>query len=412
VLELKDFEEPVFNQSNSSLAICPVGFCAATRRRETGELVQTVTVWLLSALVFILPTDLRLWNGKSIAMRLGYACILLGIAGVFKRRSAVLPGPGFWILFCFVLWSSCTLAWARYPEFAGKKILFYWALFAICAILPQYAWDPGVRSRLLNAYVAGCWLGVFGTVANFVLGRSSTQNEVRYSFGTDPNYLALGLVIGIPLAVYGASTLPEGWRRKALIYYPPCGVIGVLVTGSRGALVALLSLALIYAVFATRRVRVMLLSGAALCAALALVLPSQISERFASIPEELQHGTLSDRRQLWEAGAAIVREHPLQGIGAGATQGEFSIAAHNTALELMMEGGAVSVALLYGALLIGLARMWRHDRRQGRFLLAASIAWFIGSLSLSWESQTVTWFLIGIVNSTLPGISLRASRCA
>lgn len=375
------------------------------RQRPHG-LLETLVIWLLCAFAFVLPTDLRLSDGKSIAMRLGYLCLLLGIAGVVKRRSAVLPGPGFWALFGFVVWSSCTLAWAQFPDAAQHKVIVYCALFAIAAIIPQYAWEPRVRALLLNAYVAGCGLGVVGMGVNFVLARpyaapGELEMEGRYSFSTDPNYLGLALVIGIPLAIYAASRATRRWQKFVLWLYVPAGVLGVLLTGSRGASIALLSVPIMYTLFARARVRLRLLAGMALCVILAWILPTQISERYISIPEEMRYGSLSDRRELWDQGAAIAREHPFQGIGAGAAEGTFSIAAHNTPLELMLEGGAVSLAFFYGAFLIGLRRLWQQDRRECWAMLAAFVVWFIGSLALSWEVDTVSWFLAAIVNSTL-----------
>lgn len=375
-------------------------------RRKPHGLMETLVVWLLCAFVFVLPTDLRLPDGKSLAMRLGYACLLLGIAGVVKRRSAVLPGRGFWVLFGFVVWSSCTLAWAQFPDDAVHKVITYWALFAIAAIIPQYAWDPGVRARLLNAYVTGCALGVAGTAVNFILTRpyaapGELEMEGRYSFSTDPNYLGLGLVIGIPLAILGANRATARWQKLMLWSYVPAGVFGVLMTGSRGAAIALLALPLVYAFSVSTRVRMRLLAGVALCVMLAWIIPPQISERYMSIPEELRYGSLSDRRELWDLGAAAAREHPIQGIGAGAAEGMLSIAAHNTPLELMLEGGVVSLAFFYGAFLIGLRRMWQQDREECWPMLVVCVAWFIGSLSLSWEVNTVSWFLVAIVNSTL-----------
>lgn len=381
--------------------------------RKPHDLLETLVIWLLSAFAFVLPSDLRLADGKSIAMRLGYVCLLVGIAGVLKRRSWVLPESGFWVLVAFVVWSSCTLAWAQFPDLAQHKVLIYWALFAISAVVPQYAWDPRVRVRLLNAYVAGCWLGVVGTAVNFVLARpyaaaDELEMEGRYSFSTDPNYLGLALVLGIPLAVYGASTAKARWQKVALRLYIPAGVIGVLLTGSRGAAIALLAVILVYGVFASPRVRLLLLSGVALCVSLAWLLPLQLSERFVSIPEQLRYGNLSDRRELWDEGAAVAWEHPFMGIGAGAATGTLAIAAHDTPLELMMEGGAVSLALFYGVFLIGVGKTWQRDRREGWTLFAVCAAWFVGGLSLSWETNTVTWFLAVIVNSTLPAQRVRA----
>jgi len=173
--------------------------------------LDVAVVALLSMFAFVLATDLRMAGGTSIAMRLGYASLLLGSIGVIKRKSAVVPTPGLWCLLGFVVWSSCTLAWAEFPVPAQHKVLTYWVLLALAAIVPQYAWDSRTRTKLIDWYVAGCWLGVIGTAANFAAGvvycaEGAQEMEGRYSFGTDPNYLALALVLGIPLALFRSAT--------------------------------------------------------------------------------------------------------------------------------------------------------------------------------------------------------------
>jgi O-antigen ligase len=143
-----------------------------------------------------------------------------------------------------------------------------------------------------------------------------------------------------------------------------------------------------------------LLAGTAAIFLLAMWLgPSQISQRLSTIPDELRHGSLSDRRDLWDRGQAVAREHPIEGIGAGATTGKLEIAAHNTPLELMMEGGAVSVVLFYGAMLFGLTSLWKTDSREGAAMTALCAAWVVGSLSLSWEVNTITWFILTMLFS-------------
>src|SRR5215475_1972166 len=100
--------------------------------------LERVILCLLSAFAFVMPTDLRLPGYKSIAMRLGYTCLLLGIAGLIKRRAFVLPRIAFWCLFGFVAWSCCSLTWARYPEAALHKVLLYIVLFTVTVMIPQY----------------------------------------------------------------------------------------------------------------------------------------------------------------------------------------------------------------------------------------------------------------------------------
>jgi O-antigen ligase len=374
--------------------------------------LESVVLWLLTAFAFVLPTDLRFAGEKSIAMRLGYACLLLGMAGLMKRRAFVMPRIAFWWLAGFVGWCACSLSWARFPEAAQHKVLVYVVMFAVTAIIPQYAWDVRVRVRLINGYLAGCGLGILGTIVNFALRNPYSapgdleESEGRYSFGTDPNYLALALVIGIPMALHRFGTATARWQRVLALLYVPAALIGVFLTGSRGALLAVLVGLLVYAVFAGLRAPGLMLAGAGLCLAIGALLPGQISDRFVGIPDELQHGTLSDRRELWDRGIVIAAEHPFEGIGAGATAGEFDIAAHDTPLELMMEGGAVSVGLFYGALLLGIWGAWKSDRKEGRALIAACSAWFVGSLSLSWEVNTITWFMFAVL------FSADAPRCA
>jgi O-antigen ligase len=367
-------------------------------------LMDQLVLWVLSLFAFLLPTDLRLAGDKSIAMRVGYACLLLGIAGIMRRRTAIVPTLGFWSLLGFVFWSTCTLGWAQYPSAAEHKVVAYWLLLAVSAIIPQYAWSARGRALLMDAYIWGCWLGVIGTAVNFWTGTEYSEagpGELagRYSFSTDPNYLALALVIGIPLAIYRGARTDNPWRRLPLLLYTPAAIAGVVLTGSRGAVIALLTALLACAFQISWKMRG-LLAGTAAIFLLAMWLgPSQISQRLSTIPDELRHGSLSDRRDLWDRGQAVAREHPIEGIGAGATTGKLEIAAHNTPLELMMEGGAVSVVLFYGAMLFGLTRLWKTDSREGAAMTALCAAWAVGSLSLSWEVNTITWFILTMLFS-------------
>jgi O-antigen ligase len=370
---------------------------------RNGRLNQVMT-WLLSAFAFVLPVDLRLAGDKSVAMRLGYVCLLLGLAGLIKRRDIMLPTAGFWWLLAFVSWCSFSLVWARFPDIAQHKILLYIAVFAVTAIIPQYAWDDRVRARLMDAYLAGCVLGIFGTVMNFTLNNSYVSEgevvaEGRYSYNTDPNYLALALVIGIPLALHRAGSVSARWQKVLELLYVPAAVAAVFLTGSRGALIALVMIVLVYSLFSGLRAPALLLGGVGLCVLIGALLPAQISERFAGIPDELRYGTLSDRRELWDRGKAVIAEYPFEGIGVGATSGTMDIAAHNTPLELTMEGGVVSLSLFYGAILVGLYGAWRSNRKESRALIALWAAWVAGSLSLSWEIDTNTWFLFAMLFS-------------
>lgn len=375
---------------------------AAESRSRSSRALQGITVWLFTAFVFVLPTDLRFGGDKSLAMRIGYLCVFLGMVAILKRRTLQVPPAGFWCLFGFVLWSSCTLLWARYPTVAEHKIIAYWRLFIIVAVFIQFAWQEGVRQRLMDAYVAGCWLGVMGVFFHFMMGtpylaEGELEFEGRYTFGTDPNYLALALVIAIPLALYRALNAERRWHKWALLSYVPAGFAGLLLTGSRGAWVTLLAIVFLSGLMLRGRVRMMVLGTVVLLVAAPFVLPGQVMERMSAIPDELRYGSFSDRTELWQRGSAVVMEHPVNGIGVGAAEGMMSIAAHNTPLELMMEGGAIGVFLFYGAWAFSLRGTWKADHREGLAALFIFFGWFVGSASLSWEVDTATWYFLALL---------------
>jgi O-antigen ligase len=271
-------------------------------------------------------------------------------------------------------------------------------------VMTQYAWDRRVRMRFFDAYLAGCWLGGLGTLFHYAIGQeliieAESGFERRYSFGTDPNFLALALVIGVPIACYRAASSRARWKQALFLSYVPAAFAAIVLTGSRGALIALLGSAITFGICTTLRMRVALLIGASICLLLPLALPSSVTSRFLSIPDELSHGTLSGRRNLWDQGTVLVGEHPLLGLGVGATKGALSDPAHNTPLEILIEGGLVSLVLFYGAFAHSIYRLWRGASQDRTLLAVISSGWLIGSLSLSWDVDPITWFIFAMLIS-------------
>lgn len=273
-------------------------------------------------------------------------------------------------------------------------------------VMTQYAWDRRVRIRLFDAYVAGCWYGVLGTFFNYATGRVFYIEGVeeqwdRYSFGVDVNYLALALVMGMIIAWYRFSSDSAWWKYIFYLLYLPAAFVAIGLTGSRGGLLALLAAVVIFAICADRRTRVAMLAGAAVLMALTPVLPSSVTWRLSTTTDELNHGTLSGRRAVWEHGTVLVEEHPLIGLGVGGVVGAFASldfnAAHNTPLEILVEEGLIGFAFFYGGLVHSIYRVWRSAGKERTALVALSAAWFVGTCSISWDVNLVTWFMFSML---------------
>lgn len=377
-------------------------------------LFEDLTCGLLWLFIFAAPFELRLSvGGISVPGLVGYGSIAVGLLGLLWSKKLTKPSLGFVFLLAFCLWSTISIAWSDYSQQTTTKILIYWGLLGFVALLTQYASNAEIRLRMLTAYVAGCWCGVASLLFSYVSGTQYMGMSGRYSsaFG-DPNFLALALAIGVPIACYKAAREDVSWKRVLYLAYAPAAIGAIAVTGSRGGALSLVAATVAFGALSMHKVhkiRVTWLIGAlGICIGVVYFLPPDVMARLATIPSELQSGTLSGRRTYWDAAAPLVEEHPLQGLGAGGGDAAVSSilgivkVVHSTPLEIILDGGAIGLLLFYGALLCGLYSAWQCEYAERCVLFAASAAWFVGTFSLSWEDHKVTWFVLGLLVSTVP----------
>jgi O-antigen ligase len=381
--------------------------CQGNNQAMTFENLTCGLLWLF---IFATPFELRLAvGGVSLPGLLGYASLAAGLLGVIWTSKLVKPSLGYLLLLAFCLWSTISIAWSDYPDRTFSKVLIYWGLLGFVALVTQYASARHIRQRMLGAYVIGCWCGVLSVLYSFISGTQYKESG-RYSsaFG-DPNFLALALVIGIPIACYLVSQESHAAKKVLFIAYVPAAIASIVVTGSRGAALSLLASSLVLGILAVRKIRLhWVLAAVAACLVVVYALPPDAMGRLGTIPDELQNGSLSGRRTYWDAGMPLLEAHPMRGLGAGAGDGFLSSTLgiekvfHSTPLEVAIDGGAVGVLLFYGALVCGLVSVWKSDYMQRAFSIAVCAAWLVGSFSLSWELHKVTWFLLGLIVSATP----------
>jgi O-antigen ligase len=393
---MPDAADQIFNSNPASKITAP--FAASP---NAASFADRVALCLLLASVFFLPSDLRVAGGKSLVSIFEFTSLIFALFGMFKRRSWTPPAAGILLLSAFVVWSTCMLAWTPYPAEGIWQVLQYWRLLPLAWLVTQYAWSNRVRNQLYDAYVVGCWLGFIGLVQGVVSGSSYTSGdqefEGRYSFGTDPNYLALALVIGIPFACQRAVSAESRWLRRAATCYVPAAALAVALTGSRGGLIALLVAACGYAIRSTARIRLLIFSVMAVLLLVTFSASFISTQRFQSIPQELESGTLSDRKGLWVEAIAVFEQNPLTGLGIGAPEGLLSIAAHNTALEVLMAGGMISFLLFYSPFTLAMVQLDRVRSSESKWLLVVCAVWLVGTMALSWDDNPISWFLFAIL---------------
>jgi O-antigen ligase len=193
------------------------------------------------------------------------------------------------------------------------------------------------------------------------VGFVSESGAVEYrvaSFFAHPNQLAGFLALMVPLGAGLARVFDSRLAKAACLALVPLAVVGVAVTYSRAALVALLALPLIY--IRDRRVWPIVA-----LAALTIVLlsPAAWTARVAGATQTDQP-EIASRLDIWDSALQIFTDRPVTGVGlenfAGAYVGTERAArsflgnggltppetAHNLYLNTLAEQGLIGAAAL------------------------------------------------------------------
>ncbi len=163
--------------------------------------------------------------------------------------------------------------------------------------------------------LSGAFLAIYG-LAQYALGGDAIIAEgvrrVRAVYAS-PNNLSLVLGRIIPLAVAVALWGRSRWRRRAYGLAAAVMIPCLFLTFSRGAWLLGLPAALLF-LGALRGRRALAWMLAATVAGVALLIPVAGTERIASL-FDLSAGTSLFRVSLWKSAMAMIRDHPLTGVG-------------------------------------------------------------------------------------------------
>jgi O-antigen ligase len=162
--------------------------------------------------------------------------------------------------------------------------------------------------------LAGVVMSVIGLYQYFVSGDVIVAEGVRRvrAVYSSPNNLSLLLGRVIPLAI--AVPVVARSRRRWIYALALLPLLACLfLTYSRGGwLLSLPAALLTVGLMRGRRATLLAVTVVLLCAL--LLLPLVGTQRFASLLD-LEHGTTFRRVKLWEATWAMIRDHPITGVG-------------------------------------------------------------------------------------------------
>jgi O-antigen ligase len=283
----------------------------------------------------------------------------------------------------------------------------YLQLFGMVLIISDLYSSTQALHVGLQTYVLGAYLGIANTIYSYC--NASEFYYHRYSgAGFHVNDLGLILALGIPVAWYLTLVENHGkasaWLKLINYIYIPAAVWGIILTGSRSALLAAAP-GLLYALWSLSRlkpcVRVLLL-GTLTASVLVLpaIIPQTSLQRLAATTTEISEGDWNGRLGIWREGLGLFAEHPFLGVGSGAFRSaavEAGKLAHNFAISLLAEVGIIGLTLFGIILTMAVCHAIGQPLWRRRLWLAVLMAWFIGAVSHNWEHRKQTWLFLSLV---------------
>ena len=197
-------------------------------------------------------------------------------------------------------------------------------------------------------------------------------------------------------------------RRLRLVNYGyvPAAILAILLTASRGSLVATLPAFLFMLASLTQlkfHLRVLLFVAlvGTLFGLQSLVPPSSL-QRLSTTGTSIATGDLHGRVDIWRQGITVFTQHPLFGVGSGAFRAatERGSAPHNSYLSVLVDVGIVGFVLLAIVVAIAVYAVMHQPKWTSRFWLTVLLVLATGTLACNWETKKATWLFLGLAAVT------------
>jgi O-antigen ligase len=309
--------------------------------------------------------------GATLTKYIGLATIAALLLHAFRLRRLYAP-PKIWYAWAaYVFLCAISTAWSIQGELTTEFVVTMATLFALYTVTAMYPITAGTyRTVRRGIVVAGTLTALYGIYA-YVHGQRFFGGRLSLSQGDthfDPNHYAAFFCI--PIGIVAARLFFSRSRSDQVV--PALLLLlmfaNVLLTGSRGGLIAT-SVVALYIGFRARRYALL---GVTFVAGLACTFA--LPNVWVRILDPTQ-GDASGRGEIWNVGIAAIKEYGLFGSGFGtfpyayqenlnnAVQRSFAgygRPAHNVVIQTTAELGIAGIIILLAA--------WWMSFRQNAFV--------------------------------------------
>lgn len=397
------------------------------------ELALYAALFVMLLPLWILNHDLQ----SALIMGLVASSLIFWLVQVsFRRRPLVWNGP-LVLLLLYYLWAFTSLLWSNNLVYSRQELVQYTLVISITFLVVNQIDSLRRLDGFMQTLALSGWM-MIGTGVWVLAVKGYTVGERIKLFDTNENMVSVQLILVIPgvlWSVLRATGLQRRWQMVLSLLFLGLVLMMTALSGSRGGVVALVLLMVLFAL--TKWTRVWAYWGVASAIVLLLTTPvvfATVAERFADSPADERLGM---RDTLWKAGLLLITEHWWTGVGIG--MGEYAmpayinavsdsdhlydrshLPAHNPIIEVGTDLGLPGIALYVGMAISAAGLFWRAYRNARRQQQTAILAYcaLVSCMSVAFlsawiksggvDSQIVTFllFTLWIIPTRLPADQL------
>jgi putative inorganic carbon (hco3(-)) transporter len=360
---------------------------------------------LIAGLLFVLsfiiirPQDFMpgLFGARIILVSMGSVLIVWAMSP-FKKALVATVQDKYFLFFCLaIVISTLTLRWISYSASTFidtlKLAMIYLVMATAIRNQSQLRTVTWALVFLLTAVACYCVLQpyMYDIIGEGVYSSVKGVWQVKgVGIFDNPNDIAYSLVLVIPfyLSVFMSST---GLSRLGSLVLLIISLYAIYLTQSRGGYLAAASCFFFWTIFNTKSRNVRL----AVIVVAFLVLAGTFLVKSGSYHEE--ESSLG-RVEAWSAGATMLKEHPLIGVGKEQFIEHFPKDSHNSFVRAGAELGLLGLYAFIGILLYSIKSLMKYGvNASGTNMYRLCLLIYLGSYIVASILSTRTYDIVFII---------------
>ena len=259
---------------------------------------------------------------------IGDVSIVVALIGLLTMKEPVRVPPLLKGLGLFLLWGMMGYALTSYPALVYAKLDQMVRLWLIALVAAN-----ALRTRQQLRFFVVFWLACYalypvrGALFNYYLYGEKLAGRAIWNYVfSNPNDLAAYCILQLSLALAVNGSEAKGPMRLAARLGLAVLPLLIMLTKSRGAFLGF-AVFLLFALWGQRRRGRAIGITLLVAATLIFVAPENVLDRVFALRkiEETgnvaaadEEGSAAQRYEIWKVARAIIREHPVAGVGLGA----------------------------------------------------------------------------------------------